>query len=97
MADLPLDDIHALEQKLNSTTLPTDLREQEQHALDRLVRMAGAGVYGTEYERVARLIDWTTSLPWNAVSQDIFDLPHSRQVLDEHHYGLADVKDKILE
>ncbi|MDP3724483.1 MAG: AAA family ATPase [bacterium] len=97
MADLPLDDIHALEQKLNNTTLPAELREQAQHALDRLVRMASSGVYGMEYERVARLIDWTTSLPWNVVSQDIFDLPHARAVLDEHHYGLTNVKEKILE
>lgn len=97
MADLPLDDIHVLEQKLNGTTLPADLREQAQNALDRLIRMASSGSYGTEYERVARLIDWTTSLPWNAVSQDILDLPHARQVLDSRHHGLTDVKDKILE
>lgn len=97
MVDLPLDDVHTLEQKLNSTTLPTDLREQAQNALDRLIRMGSSGSYGTEYERVARLVDWATSLPWNAVSQDILDLSHARQVLDSYHYGLTDVKDKILE
>ena len=41
-------------------------------------------------------LDWLTSLPWGKTSEENFDLSWARTVLDEDHYGLQDIKDRIL-
>ena len=41
-------------------------------------------------------LDWLTSLPWGRTSEENFDLAWARQVLEEDHYGLKDIKDRIL-
>jgi ATP-dependent Lon protease len=50
-----------------------------------------------EYIVSRNYLDWLTSLPWGKYSRDSFDLDHARRVLDHDHYGLEDVKDRILE
>ena len=42
-------------------------------------------------------LDWLTSLPWGKTSEENFDLKRAREVLEEDHYGLTDIKDRILE
>lgn len=41
-------------------------------------------------------LDWLTNVPWGKTSDENIDLAHARQVLDEDHYGLQDIKDRIL-
>ena len=41
-------------------------------------------------------LDWLTSMPWGQTSEENFDLQRARQVLDEDHYGLQDIKDRVL-
>ena len=50
-----------------------------------------------EYNVSRNYIDWLTVLPWGVFSQEIHDLAHSAEILDRDHYGLKDVKDRILE
>src|SRR4030095_14002842 len=42
-------------------------------------------------------LDWLVSLPWSKSTQDNLDIPHARTILDQDHYGLEDVKERILE
>lgn len=86
-----------LEEKLANSTLPQDLHEKAQAMVERLKIIAGEGSFFIEYDNIASYIDWITSLPWGKASEDILDLNHARQVLEANHYGLADVKQKILE
>lgn len=50
-----------------------------------------------EYNVSRNYLDWMTSLPWGIYSKDSFDIPHARKILDADHYGLKDVKERILE
>ncbi|MET0051591.1 MAG: endopeptidase La [Candidatus Thiodiazotropha sp.] len=50
-----------------------------------------------EYSVTRNYLDWTTLLPWGINSKDKLDLPYARKVLDKDHYGLQDVKERILE
>jgi ATP-dependent Lon protease len=50
-----------------------------------------------EYGVTRNYLDWATSVPWGVLSEDNLDLKHARTVLNEHHEGLEDVKDRILE
>jgi ATP-dependent Lon protease len=59
--------------------------------------MAKFGGYSAEYEQVSRYIDWITSLPWSKRSQDILDLVFAKKILDQNHYGLGSIKERVLE
>jgi len=90
-------EITRLQQAIASAGLPSDLAQNATDMIERLSRMARLGEYSTEYEKVAHYIDWITNLPWSKRSTDLLDLEHARQILDKNHYGLSQVKDRILE
>lgn len=95
-ADL-LTEIADLEERTKKTTLPPELRERILTMTARLGRLIRFGEYSTEYEKTAHYIDWVINLPWTKRSEDILDLDHSREVLNKHHYGLSDLKERIIE
>lgn len=91
------EDIKYLESKLASSSIPKDLYEKAKAAIDRLVRLASSKGYGEEYDSLSRYLDWITSLPWTTASPDILSLESAKKVLDENHYGLEKIKERILE
>jgi ATP-dependent Lon protease len=90
-------EISRLRQKIEVAQLPPELREKVDEMLQRLVRIAQAGSYTEEYERVAHYIDWIVALPWNKRTHDVLDLEKAKQILDKNHYGMEEVKERILE
>ncbi|MBP8960670.1 AAA family ATPase [Patescibacteria group bacterium] len=90
-----LDTLNAL--VANSIGMPEDLRERLIQMIQRLDRMAKLGHYASEFDTLSRYIEVVTSLPWSARTEDILDLTHAQQMLDSEHYGMQDVKDRILE
>jgi len=78
-----------LEKKIKSASLPSDLEEKSLELVERLT--------AADYESVAHYIDWITSLPWEKRTEDILDLQNAKTVLDKHHYGLNEIKERILE
>ena len=94
----PDNEIRQLETKLNAASLPEDLKVKATAMITRLDRIAKlGGNYAAEYDSAARYIDWISSLPWNATSKDTLELEKAKDVLNKHHYGLQNIKDKILE
>lgn len=91
------DDITLLEQKLQKGSLPKELREKAAVQIEHLQRLAQAQGYSQEYEHVARYIDWIITLPWSITTQDNLSLDSAKKVLDANHYGLNDIKERILE
>ncbi len=86
-----------LESSINSASLPPDLHDKATAMLNRLKIIKNDGSFFLEYDSISRYIEWITNLPWNKNSEDILDLVHAKQVLDTNHFGLNDVKEKILE
>jgi ATP-dependent Lon protease len=80
--------------KVEEADLPEEAQTEAERELDRLSQMnpqsAEAGVIKT-------YLDWLTDLPWSNLSEDNLELAHAEQVLDEDHYGLEKVKERILE
>jgi ATP-dependent Lon protease len=59
--------------------------------------MARLPTAAAEYGVIRTYLDWLVSLPWSVTTEDNLDIAHARKVLDEDHYGLDDVKERILE
>jgi len=87
-------EVEAYRRKVEEANLPEEARKEAERELERLAQMnpqsAEAGVIKT-------YLDWLTDLPWNRLSEDNLDLAHAERVLDEDHYGLEKVKERILE
>ena len=90
-------DIEKLQAKVQTAKLPEELLVKIGEMLDRLTRQAKYGGYTTEFEATKHYIDWVLALPWDISSQDVLDLARVKQVLDKHHFGLDDLKERILE
>jgi ATP-dependent Lon protease len=83
-----------LRDKLSKLTLPKEARAEVERELGRLER---AGRESMEAQVIRTYLEWIAELPWNKRSDDQLDLAHAAKVLDEDHYGLKDVKDRVLE
>ena len=68
--------------------------KEAKRELDRLAKLPTAAA---EYGVIRTYLDWLVNLPWSKVTPDNLDVPHARVVLDEDHYGLKDIKERILE
>ena len=87
-------EIDELRQQLETTKLPEETYKEAVRELERLAQMLPAAA---EYTMVRTYLDWLLSLPWQISTEDILDLTKARQVLDEDHYNLDKVKQRILE
>lgn len=91
------EDIKFLEEKLKNSQLPADLYKKAAALIERLVRLAGAQGYSREYDSISRYLDWIISLPWTKRSKDVLSTEFAKKVLDANHYGLENIKERILE
>src|ERR1051325_5747066 len=87
-------EITELRDKLAKLELPKEARAEVERELGRLER---SGRESMEAQVIRTYLEWIAELPWNTRSDDQVDLSHAQTVLDEDHYGLPDVKDRVLE
>jgi ATP-dependent Lon protease len=90
-------EIIELKQKLSSSETPPDLKHSIEESLGRLSRLLKANLHQSEYEQMVKYVDWVSGLPWDKRSKDQLNLNLARRILDRNHYGLAIVKERILE
>jgi ATP-dependent Lon protease len=93
-ADEATAEANALREQLTALELPEEARKQVDRELARLERLQPAMA---EYGVVRSYLEWIAALPWNTATEDNLDLAHARKVLDEDHYDIEQVKDRILE
>lgn len=90
-------EIAKLTLQLSQSTLPPDLLEKAQSLINRAALGFKYGGFFTGFDQVAGYIDWITNLPWEKRGMDNLDIAHAKEILEKHHYGLTDIKDRILE
>jgi ATP-dependent Lon protease len=83
-----------LREQLEEIALPPDVRKQVDRELKRLESLPTAAA---EHGVIRNYLEWIASLPWDKATEDNLDLVHARAVLDEDHYDIEQVKDRILE
>jgi ATP-dependent Lon protease len=87
-------DAEMLRERLAKADLPDDVRKEAQRELSRMEKLPSAA---PDYHVIRTYLDFILELPWRKSSEDKLDLNEARRVLDEDHYGLEDVKERILE
>lgn len=90
----PDDEIDELTEKLDKLKLEKKVHEKVSKEIERLARMSPASA---ESAVVRNYINWILDLPWNKKTKDTLDLSKAREILDEDHYGLKSVKERVLE
>jgi ATP-dependent Lon protease len=87
-------DVEELRKKMEAAQLPAEARKAAEAELERLRIIPPESA---EHTVVRTYLEWLVNLPWAVSTEDNLDIPHARQVLDEDHYDLEKIKDRILE
>ncbi|HRN86710.1 MAG TPA: AAA family ATPase [Candidatus Dojkabacteria bacterium] len=97
LASEEVEEILQLEKELSEAQLPKDLLEKTKTMVSRLRRVAKYGYFSREYEPIAKYVSWICQIPWEKYSVDNLDLNNAKNQLDKTHFGLQQVKERILE
>ena len=87
-------EIEELKEKIEAAGMPESVQKEALRELDRLSRMP---VAAAEYTVSRTYLDWLLMLPWEVRTEEVIELPHTKDVLDADHTGLEKAKDRILE
>ena len=87
-------EIEEFRQKIVEAKMPPETEKQANSELDRLSRLPTAAA---EYGVIRTYLDWLVSLPWSVGTEDNLEIGNARKILDTDHFGLSDVKERILE
>jgi ATP-dependent Lon protease len=87
-------EVNELRQRLEEAGLPEEAKHQAERELGRLENLPPIAA---EYGVIRTYLEWLVDLPWSKVTEDNLDIENARNVLDEDHYDLDEVKDRILE
>lgn len=83
-----------LRERLDAADLPEDVRKEAERELKRMEKLPAAA---PDYHVIRTYLEYVLELPWKKASEDKLDLNEARRILDEDHYGLEDIKERILE
>ncbi len=87
-------EIEEFRTRITDARMPEEAEKKALRELGRLEKLPSAAA---EYGVIRTYLDWMVSIPWGKMTVDNMDLSHARTVLDEDHYGLEDIKERILE
>jgi ATP-dependent Lon protease len=89
-----LGEIEEYEEKIEKANLPEETHEKASKELDRLSKMGPGSAEGSV---IRTYLDWILDLPWNMETEDSLDLKNAARILDEDHFGLEKVKERVVE
>ena len=90
-------EIKKLIEKMGETVLPPELRQRIELQLESLSRSLARANFSQDLENTRRYLEWVLSLPWNRFSEDNLDLKEASATLNRNHYGMALIKERVLE
>ncbi|MCR4326623.1 MAG: AAA family ATPase [Candidatus Roizmanbacteria bacterium] len=91
--------LHTLRTRVHDANLPSDVRTKLTEQLDRLdfIMTAGNAAAFSFYDQTVTYVQWVLELPWYNKSTDMLDIARAKQIFNKNHYGLDQIKHRILE
>jgi ATP-dependent Lon protease len=86
--------LREIEERVTAAKMPPEVEQVARHQLERLKTIPAAS---PEHTVVTTYLDWLTSLPWSVTTEDTLDTTHAQAVLDEDHFDLERIKERIVE
>ena len=86
-----------LTQKVKATRLPEKLAETILIRIEQLGKLRDSPTYLPEFDRLSRYVSWVTLIPWEVRTQDYLDISRAKTILDKNHFGLGEIKERVLE
>ncbi len=90
-------EIKVLIDRVTKADIPDRLKETVLVRLNQLTKLTNSPSFLPEFDSMEKYIDWITILPWNIRTADTLDLINAQKILEAHHYGLEDIKTRVLE
>ena len=90
-------EITILSEKIKASALPDRLKEIILVRLNQLAKLTSSPTFLPEFDRIGKYIEWILAIPWQQKTQDSLDLTSAKTILDKNHFGLGEIKDRILE
>jgi ATP-dependent Lon protease len=87
-------DVNELREKVEAAGMPEEVKTRALKEVDRMSRIPSAS---PEVGVIRTYVDWLVGLPWNVTTDDLHDIKEAAKILDEDHYGLEKIKERILE
>jgi len=92
-----LSEIEILKNQLQKAQLPANLHDKAVQQIERINLSLKYGGNLSQLDITAKYIDWICNLPWEIKTEDNLDIQHAKLLLDKNHYGLGQIKKRILE
>lgn len=89
-----VEDIEEMRKKLSLLAIAKNIKQEVARQIDRLERTAPDSLEATV---TRNYLEWVFALPWGTITEENLDIKHAQQILDEDHFGLKDIKDRILD
>ncbi|MBN1168354.1 AAA family ATPase [Candidatus Woesebacteria bacterium] len=86
-----------LKERIQTTQVPAELKSKIITRLEQLGQLRESPTFLPEFDRLNKYIDWVVSVPWGKRTEDVLDLNGAKKVLDQNHYDLDEIKERILE
>jgi Lon-like ATP-dependent protease len=86
--------VEGFKEKVLKLAMPTNVKKVFDEEINKLAHLEPAA---SEFNVTRNYLDWITQIPWGQRSRENYNIQHAKRILDEDHYGLKDVKDRILE
>jgi len=97
MVTTALSEIEELTSRIKQANIPEKLAERILIRLSQLSKLSNSQSFLPEFDKINKYIDWILEIPWNKRNQDNLNLENAKKTLDKNHYGLEDIKERILE
>lgn len=95
--DSAAQEITNLVERVKGAGLPEKLSELVLVRLSQLSKLTASSTFLPEFDRMEKYIDWIANLPWEKKTQDTLDLVNAKKIMDSHHHGLNEIKERVLE
>ena len=92
-----LEQIKKHAENVNKAEIPLELKNSILLRLEQLLSLSESSTFLPEFDRMNKYLEWVVTLPWNKRTKDNLDLDHARTILDKSHYGLGEIKNRVLE